>query len=329
MNLRLCFLLAPCLLASGLAKAADDHLVVYSERKDHLIKPVLEHYTEKTGIEVRYLTDSAGVLIERLSAEGSNTPADLFLTVDAGSLWQASERGLLRAATGPNLAARVPANLADPEQRWYGLSMRARTIVYSTERVDADQLGSYADLAAPAWKGRLCLRTSKKVYNQSLVAMLIHRNGEEATEQMVSGWVDNLAAPPFSNDTALLNAIAAGQCDVGIVNTYYLGRLLKEDPTLPVTVHWPPATHINISGGGVVAHSDQQEQAQALLDWLASSEAQALFAGLNMEYPVDPEASIDPLVQAWGPFEADPANLIHAGRLQADAVRLMDRAGYQ
>ncbi|GJM08016.1 MAG: putative binding protein component of ABC iron transporter [Lysobacteraceae bacterium] len=311
------------------AVLAADELVVYSERKDHLIRPLLEQYSAQTGVEVRFLTDSAGVLIERIAAEGTNTPADLFLTVDAGSLWQATERGLLVSASGPNLQANIPDHLADPEGRWYGLSMRARTVVYSTERVDRNELGSYADLADAKWQGRLCLRTSKKVYNQSLVAMLINANGEQATEQMVRGWVANLAAPPFSNDTSLIEAIAAGQCDVGIVNTYYLGRLLKDDPTTPVTVHWPPATHINISGGGVVANSDQKEQATALLDWLASDQAQALFAGLNLEYPADPNADLDPLVEAWGTFDADQANLSHAGRLQAEAVRLMDRAGYR
>lgn len=319
--------------AHAAATTTAEPLVVYSERKEPLIQPILERYTRETGVPVTWLTDAAPVLIERLAAEAGATRADLFMAVDAGNLWQAAERGLLAPIESPALEAAVPAALRDPDGRWFALSQRARTIVYSTQRVPPAQLSTYEALADPQWQGRLCLRSSKKVYNQSLVATLIARSGAEQTESVVQGWVRNLAAPPFADDTLLVQAIAAGQCDVGIVNTYYLARLQQEDPKLPVTVFWPnqadAGVHVNISGAGVVAQSAQREAAQKLLEWLASDAAQEEFARLNLEYPVKAGVAVDPVVAAWGAYRADPVNVVEAGRRQAEAVRLMDRAGWK
>lgn len=308
-------------------------LVVYSERREPLIQPVFEAYTAETGVPVRWLTDAAPALIERLAAEGPQTQADLFMAVDAGNLWQAAERGLLASIASPALEQAIPASLRDAQGRWFALSQRARTVVYSTERVDPATLSSYEALAAPEWKGRLCLRSSKKVYNQSLTATLIERLGEEETERVLRGWVDNLAAPSFADDTQLIQAVAAGQCDVGIVNTYYLGRVLKDAPDTPVTVFWPnqqdAGVHVNISGAGVVALSDAAAEAQRLLEWMASESVQARFAGLNFEYPARAGVELDPLVAAWGEFRPDPVNVAVAGQRQAEAVQLMDRAGWK
>jgi iron(III) transport system substrate-binding protein len=313
--------------------AGSTELIVYSERKEALIEPIFERYTEETGIRVRWLTDAAPVLIERIAAEGDATRADLLMAVDAGSLWQAAERGLLQPVESDLLSSTVPLHLRDPEGRWFGLSQRARTIVHSTERVDPAELSSYAALAEPKWRGRLCLRSSKKVYNQSLVAMLIERYGVEATETLVRGWVANLAAPPFADDTLLAQAIRAGQCDVGIINTYYLGRLQKDDPTFPVQVSWADqdgeGVHVNVSGAGVVAGSRQPEAAQALLEWLVSAGVQRDFAALNLEFPVRSGTALDPVVAAWGEYRPDPVNVAVAGRRQAEAVQLMDRAGWK
>jgi iron(III) transport system substrate-binding protein len=323
-------MLAFALLAN--AALAADELVIYSERKEPLIKPILERYTRETGVQVRWFNDQAPVLIERLAAEGEYTRADLFLAVDAGSLWLAAQRGVLAKVQSPALEASVPANLRDADGRWFGLSQRARTIVRSTERVQASELSTYEALAEPAWKGRLCLRSAKKVYNQSLVATMIARDGEAETERRVRGWVANLAAPPLADDTLVVQAIAGGECDVGIVNTYYLGRMLKDDPKLPVAVFWPDqagaGVHVNISGAGVTAHSRHKAQAQKLLEWLASADAQHEFAAINLEYPVNPAVAMDPLIAAWGKFKADPVHVAEAGRLQPEAVRLMDRAGW-
>jgi iron(III) transport system substrate-binding protein len=308
-------------------------LVVYSERKEPLIQPIFERYTRETGVVVRWLTDAAPVLIERLAAEPAGRRADLFMSVDAGSLWQAAERGLLAAVESPLLAAAVPASLRDPQGRWFGLSQRARTIVHASERVAPAELSDYAALAEPQWRGRLCLRSSKKVYNQSLVAMLIERLGADESERILRGWVANLAAPPFADDTLLAQAIAAGRCDVGLINTYYLARLQQDSPGFPVAVFWPDqegaGVHVNISGAGVVAGSRHAEAATALLEWLVSEPVQQQFAALNLEYPVREGVAADPLVAAWGPFRADPVNIAVAGSRQAEAVQLMDRVGWK
>ncbi len=227
----------------------------------------------------------------------------------------------------------IPSYLRDPENRWFGLSVRARTIVYNTQKVTPGELSTYENLAAPNWKGRLLLRTSKKVYNQSLVAMLMSEHGESGAEEIIRGWVNNLAAPPFSSDTKVLEAIAAGQGDVGIVNTYYVGRLLKKKPTLPLAIFWPNqdanGVHVNVSGGGVIIHSKHKKAAIKLLEWLSSEQTQNLYADVNLEYPANPQVSPDPVVAAWGEFKQNPINLDSAGKFQARAIQLMDRAGYR
>lgn len=324
-------LAASALFTVGAASA--ETLVVYSARNEQLIKPVFDAYTKETGVQVKFTTGDAAVLIERLAAEGRNSPADILLTVDAGELWNAAQRGLLRPIQSKVLERSIPAHLRDPQDRWFGLSQRARTIVYAPARVDAARLSTYEALAQPEWKGRLCLRTSKKVYNQSLVATMIAAQGEAKTEQVVRGWVANLATDVFANDTQLLEAIAAGQCDVGIVNTYYYGRIVKERADFPVRVFWANqgagGTHVNVSGAGVTQHSRKVAAATRFIEWLASDKAQAHFAAVNMEYPANPAAAIDPVVASWGKFEPSPINVAEAGRLQPAAVRLMDRAGYR
>ncbi|MEX0976267.1 MAG: extracellular solute-binding protein [Woeseia sp.] len=308
-------------------------VVVYSARAEQLIKPIFDAYTAETGVPIQYTTDSEQPLIQKLIAEGQTTPADLLLTVDAGNLWYAAEQGALRPTYSDVLEANIPAHLRDPDNQWFGLSVRARTIVYDTRSVDPDELTDYAGLADEKWRGKLCLRTSEKVYNQSLVAMLIAELGEQTAERIVRGWVANLATDVFSNDTQLIEAIAAGQCAVGVVNTYYFGRLQKDNPEIPIGVFWPSAetggVHVNVSGAGVTRHADNADGAQALLTWMSSATAQNLFGGENMEYPANQAVAPHPLVAAWGPFDASPMNVAQAGIYQADAVRLMDRAGYR
>lgn len=333
MKKRLCLPGLALAAAISMPVVAADEVVVYSARKEHLIKPLFDAYTGKSGVPIRYVTDKAGPLLARLKAEGSNTPADMLITVDAGNLWQAAEQGVLARLDSPLLEGNIPAHLRDPDSRWFGLSVRARTIVYSPERVEVGELDTYEGLADPKWKGRLCLRTSKKVYNQSLVAMMIERLDPERTEAVVRGWVENLATAPFSNDTKTMQAIAAGQCDVGIVNTYYFGRLQKKQPDIALALFWPNqqagGVHVNVSGAGVTAHARHRSAAVKLLEWLSTPEAQEMFAGLNMEYPANPAVEPSPVVAAWGGFEEDRRNVARAGRLQVEAVMLMDRAGYR
>jgi iron(III) transport system substrate-binding protein len=321
------------LLCAGIARGADEPLVVYTARKYQLVDELFQEYGRNRGIEVKFVTDDGAPLIQRLIAEGANSPADLFISVDAGDLWRASEAGLLAPVKSPMLEAAIPAHLRDPEGRWFGLAVRARTIAYSTERVQPAELSTYAALGDARWKGKLCLRSGKHAYNQSLVAMMIGDDGEEATERVVRSWVENLAAPPFSSDTLLLKAIAAGQCDVGIVNSYYLGRLQAETPGFPVQIFWADqdagGTHVNISGGGVTRHAKNRAEAIRFLEWVATPAIQQRFAAVNYEFPANAGVEPLPVVAAWGKFEPNLVNVGTIGRTQPAAVRLLDRAGWR
>ena len=318
---------------SGQAMAAPDELVVYSARKEHLVKDLFEKYEKEQGVKITYITGEAPVLLQRILSEGEHTAADILLTVDAGNLWHAAEKNILVPVTSPVLDRNIPAHYKDPDNRWFGLSVRARTIVYNTDRVKKEELSSYEALAGENWKGRLLLRTAKKVYNQSLVAMLIATLGEDRTRSIVSGWVSNLAAPPYSSDTKVMEAIAAGQGDAGIVNTYYYGRLMKENPDLPLGIFWADQSdngvHVNVSGAGVVKYSKDIDQAVRFLEWLSEKDAQKIFADANMEFPVNQAVLPHEDVQKWGTFKASTVNLAKAGELQARAVRLMDIEGYK
>ena len=322
-------------LAAGLSMPAyaADELIVYSARNEQLVRPLFDAYTKETGTKIRFITDKAGPLLQRLKAEGANTPADLLITVDAGNLWRAAQDGVLQKVRSRTLRRNIPRHLRDPGNQWFGLSVRARTIVYSTERVRPAELSTYEDLATSKWKKRLCLRTSKKVYNQSLVATMIARMGEAETEKVVRGWVGNLATDVFSNDRAVIKAIDAGQCDVGIVNTYYYGRLKKKNPKLAAALYWPnqktSGVHVNISGAGVTKHAKHRDVAVKFVEWLSKPVAQKMLAEGNMEYPANPKVKAHGIVASWGNFKQDKLNVSNAGKLQSRAVMVMDRAGYR
>lgn len=308
-------------------------VTVYSSRKEQLIKPLFDKFTEETGITVELVTDKAGPLMERIKAEGDNTPADMLLTVDAGNLWQASQQGLLQNTVSTVIDANVPARYRDPNGQWTGLSLRARTIFYDPNKVKPEDLSTYEDLADPKWKGKLCLRTANAVYNKSLIASLIDHLGAEKTEEVIKGWVANLATDVFDNDTNLLKAIAAGQCQVGIANSYYYGRVLEEQPDFPVKIFWAnqntTGTHMNVSGAGIVAKADNPAGALKLIEWLSSDEAQAIYASSDKEYPVKEGVPESELLKSWGTFKQDDINVEKFGSLQAEAVQLMDKAGYK
>ncbi|MDC1436970.1 extracellular solute-binding protein [Gammaproteobacteria bacterium] len=341
-----CLILCACAEERQSVDSTDDELsaavnipeisnpvIVYSSRQEYLIKPLFDRFTEETGIEVQYQTGEEGPLIARLQAEGEATFADVLYTVDAGNLWSASDKGLLASVDSALLNQNIPEHLREPQGQWFGLSVRARTIVYAKDRVDPSELSTYAALTDPKWKGRLCLRTSKEVYNISLVATMIERLGEETTQNIVEGWVENLAAPVFSSDTLVIEAIAAGQCDVGLVNSYYLGRKQVDDENYPVALYWAnqdsSGTHVNISGAGITRYAKNPEGAQRLLEWLSTEEPQRMFSELNLEIPANPTVPSAEQVAAWGDFIQDNINVEAAGRLQADAVMLMDRADYR
>mgnify|MGYP005838041235 CR=1 FL=1 len=324
------------LMAVGLgipSVQAADEVVVYSSRIDELIKPVFDAYTAKTGVKVRFITDKEAPLMQRIKAEGENGVADLLLTVDGGNLWQAEQMGILQPLGSDAVKANIPAQYRSSSDQWTGLSLRARTLVYSTERVKPEDLSTYEALAGPEWEGRLCLRSSKKVYNQSLTAALIEAQGAERAEQVLKGWVANLATDPFADDNAVIQAVDAGQCDVGIVNTYYYGRLHKQNPQLRARLYWPNqadrGVHVNLSGIGLTRHAPHPEAARALVEWMTGTDAQGLFASLNQEFPANPKVNPSDEVAAWGSFKADDMPVEVTGQRQAEAIRLMDRAGWR
>ncbi|TBU94023.1 extracellular solute-binding protein [Stutzerimonas kirkiae] len=316
---------------AGAVQAADE-VVVYSSRIDELIKPVFDAYTEKTGVKVKFITDREAPLMARIKAEGENTPADLLLTVDGGNLWQAEQMGLLQPLQSSIIDADIPPQYRSSTGAWTGLSLRARTIVYSPERVEPEELSTYEALADEQWEGRLCLRTSKKVYNQSLTATLLEVHGPEKTEEILKGWINNLATDVFADDNSVIQAVDAGQCDVGIVNTYYYGRLHQQNPKLRAKLFWPNqqdrGVHVNLSGIGLTKHAPHPEAAQKLVEWMTTPEAQSIFAGANKEFPANPKVKPSDEVASWGEFKADTIPVEVAGRRQAEAIRLMDRVGW-
>ncbi len=329
-------------LTPGLA-AADEEVNLYSARKEALIKPLLDRFTEETGIEVNLVTGKADALLQRLQNEGANSPADILLTVDAGNLHRAKEADLTQSFSSEVVEEAVPATYRDPNGHWTGLSLRARPIMYVKGEVDPSELSTYEALADPVWKGRICIRSSSNVYNQSLVASIIAADGTEAAQDWAEGIVANMARPPKGGDRDQIKAAAAGQCDIAIANTYYLAGMLKSDdpgekePAEKVAVFWPNqpgagdgrGTHVNVSGAALTAAAENKEEAVKLIEFLVSPEAQAWYAEVNGEYPVREGVEISPVLAEWGTFKADDLDLIELGELNSAALMLMDRAGWK
>ena len=320
---------------------ADKFVNIYSARKEALILPLLKRFKKETGISYRLVTGKADGLLKRLEIEGSLSPADLFITVDAGRLQRAKQAGVLQPIDNPTLKHRIPANLRDRENYWFGMSQRARTIIYNTKTVDVSNLSTYEELANHAWKGKLCVRSSGSVYNQSLVASMIEVNGIEKTESWARGLVQNFARPPTGGDTDLLKATAAGQCDIALANTYYLGRMInskissERKAALYLAVFWPNqgkgdrGVHVNVSGAGVTKHARNKKEALSLLEFLVTDESQKWYAEVNNEYPVVEGAEISKTLKNFGTFKADSINLTILGVNNPAAVKLMDRAGWR
>ncbi len=308
-------------------------LTVYTSRQPQLIEPIVEQFTNETGIKVNLLSGNAQELMERIDIEGEDSPADIFMTVDAGVLWQAAERDILAKIDSKILNENIPAHLRDSKNEWFGLSKRARTIVFSSDQFKDNDFSTYEDLADPKWKGKLCLRTSKKVYNRSLIASMIDAYGFDKSKEVVSGWVSNLATEVFSNDTNALKAVSSGQCGVTIVNTYYLARLLDDPEYNNLSLFWANQSdrgvHVNISGAGVVKTSKNKKNAVLFLEYLSSNKAQDFYASANKEYPVLIGAKIDESIENWGSFSEHTINVSKLGSLQKEAVFLAQEVGYK
>ena len=313
---------------------------VYSARKEKLIKPLLDRFTKQSGIPVNLVTGKADALLKRLEAEGRNTPADLFVTVDAGRLHRAKAAGVLQPAASQALEAAVPAAYRDPDGYWYGLSLRARPIMYVKGKVKPEELSSYEALADSQWKKRICIRGSGNIYNQSMVASMIAARGEAQAEKWAKGFVANFARPPKGGDRDQIKAAAAGQCDIAIANTYYLARMLKNQKddaqraaAEKMAVFWPNqadrGAHVNVSGAGITRYAQNRENARRLLEFLVLPDSQAWYAEVNNEYPVSTGVAESSVVRSFGAFKADAVNLSRLGELNAAAVMLMDRAGWK
>ena len=320
---------------------ASGEVNVYSARSEALIEPLLDIYSKENNVKVNLITGSADALLSRLQSEGDASPADVFITVDAGRLYRAKEAGVLQPFETDNLNKVVPEHLKDREGYWYGLSQRARVILYNPETVSASDLSTYEDLADPKWKGKICIRSSNNIYNQSLVASMIDANGEQKTLEWIKGLVANLARPPAGGDTDQLKAAAAGVCDIAVANTYYFGRLgLSNDPDEravfdKLKMFWPNqadnerGAHVNVSGIGMTASAKNKENAQQLIDFLTNQQSQEWYADVNNEYAVIEGVAPPKSLATFGEFKADQVSLSVLGENNRQAVKLMDQGGWK
>ncbi len=316
---------------------------LYSARHYDTDDQIYTGFQEATGIRVNVVEAEADQLIERIKSEGQNSPADILMTVDAGRLWRAEQEDMFQPVTSSVLSEAIPENLRHPDGLWFGLTKRARVLVYNKDTVDPSELSTYEDLADPKWRGRILVRSSTNIYNQSLVGSMIAAHGAEETEAWARGLVANLARNPEGGDTDQIKAAAAGLGDIAISNTYYLARLVKSDKpeeqaiAEKMGVFFPNqgdgpngrGTHVNISGAGVVKTAPNAEAAVRFLEYLASPEAQRIFAESNNEYPVVEGVEVDAVVAGFGEFKADPLNAAVFGSNNPEALRITDRAGWK
>ncbi len=324
----------------GLHSAAmAEELNLYSSRHYQTDEALYNNFTKATGIKINRIEAKGDALIERIKNEGANSPADVFVTVDAGRLWRADQAGLFQPVNSKVLDQRIPSNLRHPKGHWFGFSTRARVIYYNKSAVKDGEIARYEDLAESAWRGRVCIRSSSNIYNQSLMGSLIEAHGKADAEKWAKGVVGNFARDPKGGDTDQIRSVAAGECDVAVGNSYYLVRLLRsekeKDKGVPdmVGVVFPNqgdrGTHVNISGAGVLKNAPNREAAIKFLEYLASDEAQSYFADGNNEYPVVDGVAPNSAVQSLGTFKADPINVAVYGENQATAQKIFDRAGWK
>lgn len=328
----LCLILASGHVLSG-------SINVYSARKEQLIKPLLDQFTKKTGTTVNLVTGKDDALLARLQSEGKLSPADILIAADAGRLHRAKEAGLLQSITSKALTETIPANYRDSNNLWFALSIRARPILYRKDKVNPNELSTYEALANASFKGRICIRSSSNIYNQSLVASMISANGEEKALEWTKAFVTNFAKPPKGGDRDQIMAVANGMCDIAIANTYYLGGMLGGNDKVQkasaekIAVFWPNqndrGAHVNISGAAVLKTSKNQKAAISLLEFMATKEAQRFYADSNFEYPVRGDIPPSKLLAGFGAFKADSINLEQLGTLNSAAVKTMDKAGWR
>ena len=312
---------------------------VYSHRHYDSDKALFKKFTEQTGIKVNVVKASADELINKLEIEGENSPADVLITVDAGRLYRAKEKGLFQSVESKTLSESIPAKFRDKDSQWFGLTYRARVIVYNKDKIKPEQLSSYEDLADPKWKGKVLIRSSNNIYNQSLMASVIGAAGDDKAKTWAKGVVANFARSPKGNDRDQVKAIKAGIGDVAVVNTYYIGKLLnskKEDEVnagKSVGIFFPNqkdrGAHINISGIGVTKHAPNKANAVKFIEFLANEDSQKVFAQSNYEYPVKEGVAWAELLTSWGKFKTDDIDLSLLGKNNKKAVVTFDEVGWK
>ena len=317
---------------------AEEVVNVYSARHYDTDDTIYDEFTAKTEIKVNLISASSDALIERLQREGKRSPADVFITVDAGRLFQAEQKDIFQPISSPVLSRQIPANLRHPEGLWFGLTKRARIILRSKERTNKGEISNYEDLADPKWKGRVLIRSSSNVYNQSLVGSIIEAQGKSNAETWCKGVVANMARPPQGGDRDQIKGVAAGEGDVAVANSYYFARMLSGTPeereaASKVEVVFPNqknrGTHVNLSGVGVVKAAPNKANAIKFIEFLSGDRAQEVFAKGNNEYPVAPSAQTIPVLKDFGAFKEDQVNAAKFGNNNTEAIRMMDRAGWR
>ena len=322
---------------SSVPARADGEVNVYTYRQPSLIDPLFKEFTARSGIRVRTVFAENG-LVERLAQEGRNSPADVLLTADVGRLVEAASRGLGQAVTSPAILDKVPASLRDPGNLWFGLTMRARVVYASRARADIGAI-SYEELADPKWQGRICLRAGNHPYNLGLIAAMIAHKGEDQARQWLKGLKANLAVKPSGNDRSQAKSVFAGECDLAIANTYYMGKMLtnteepeQQDWARAVRIVFPSSpefgTHVNISGMMLTKNAPNKDNALKLMEYLAGDEAQRLYADGNFEYPVNPAVEASEIVKSWGTFTPDALNVAEIARLEPAAAKLVDEVAF-
>ena len=327
-----------CLLAVVTEGMAAEVVNVYSARHYDTDDRIYSAFEEQTGIKVRLIEGKSDALLARLKREGKRSPADVFITVDAGRLFQAERQRVFQPISSKRLTTRVPANLRHPKGLWFGLTKRARIILRSKERVKEGEITSYEDLAKPKWKGRVLIRSSSNVYNQSLVGSMIVAHGVKGAEAWCRGLVANMARKPQGGDRDQIKGVAAGEADVAVANSYYYARMLSGTPAekaaaAKVAVVFPNqdgrGTHVNLSGVGVCAHAPNKANAIKFVEFLSGELAQKTFAAGNNEYPVVRGVETVPVLRNFGTFKQDAVNAAAFGNNNLTAVRIMDRAGWR
>jgi len=332
-KLTIVLFIATLFFVTNICAEEENYINLVSARQEYLIKPILEEFTKDTGIKVNYTISFGNIMMNMIKLEGEDSDIDAYIANDSGDLYNLQQNGILQPIRSKILERNIPSHLRDPSRQWYGISMRVRSVIYNSNLVDSTLLKDYASLGDNIWKNKLSLRTSKKVYNKSMVAMMIAHYGYDETKIILKSWVKNLASKPLKDDVKVIEDVLMNKAQIGVVNSYYLAKMLRDTPTIPIKMKFigneNNRVHINISGIGVTRYAKRKKNAIKLIEWLSSKKGQSLFANINMEYPVNKRVQPHKILQDWGKFKQMKINVQKAGELRREAVKLMKEVRYE